>query len=106
MEEKFDVLLENGEYSGKIETREKCHKDGLWHKAVALFIINSKDEVLLQKRSEKKKLWPNLWDITAGGHVLAGEFGFEAIIREIKEELGTNITKNDILFLELQFQVM
>ena len=99
MEEKFDVLLENGEYSGKIETREKCHKDGLWHKAVALFIINSKDEVLLQKRSEKKKLWPNLWDITAGGHVLAGEFGFEAIIREIKEELGTNITKNDILCL-------
>lgn len=99
MEEKFDVLLENGEYSGKIETREICHKNGLWHKAVALFIINSKDEVLLQKRSEKKKLWPNLWDITAGGHVLAGEFGFEAIIREIKEELGTNITKNDILFL-------
>lgn len=99
MEEKFDVLLENGEYSGKIETREICHKNGLWHKAVALFIINSNNEVLLQKRSENKKLWPNLWDITAGGHVLAGEFGFEAIIREVKEELGTNITKSDILFL-------
>ncbi|HIT71211.1 MAG TPA: NUDIX domain-containing protein [Candidatus Scatovivens faecipullorum] len=99
MEEKFDVLLENGEFSGKVETRSKCHKLGLWHKAVALFIINSQNEVLLQKRSASKKMWPNLWDISAGGHVLAGEFGFEAIIREIKEELGSNINKNDILFL-------
>ena len=99
MEEKFDVLTETGEYAGRIETREDCHKYGFWHKAVALFIINSKDQVLLQRRSPNKKLWPNLWDISAGGHVLAGEFGFEAIIREIKEELGTDIEKNDILFI-------
>ncbi len=42
MEEYFDVLNEKGIYTGKIETREKCHKDGLWHKAVVVFIINSK----------------------------------------------------------------
>ena len=99
MEEYFDVLNERGEYSEKAETREKCHKEGLWHKAVALFVINSKNQVLLQKRSEKKKLWPNTWDITAGGHVLAGEFGFEAIKRELKEELGIELTKNEIIFL-------
>ena len=55
--------------------------------------------MLLQKRSSKKKLWPNMWDITAGGHVLAGEFGFEAIIRECKEEIGIELTKNDLTFL-------
>ena len=54
MEEKFDILLENGEFSGKVETRSECHKLGLWHKAVALFIINTKNEVLLQKRSANK----------------------------------------------------
>lgn len=42
MEEYFDVLNEKGEYTGKAETREKCHKEGLWHKAVVVFIINSK----------------------------------------------------------------
>ena len=99
MEELFDVLNERGEYTGKIESREKCHKEGLWHKAVALFIINSKGQVLLQKMSSKKKMWPNMWDITGGGHVLAGEFGFEAIIREMKEELGIDLEKNDITFL-------
>ena len=40
-----------------------------------------------------------MWDITAGGHVLAGEFGYEAVIREIKEELGIELDKNEITFL-------
>lgn len=99
MEELFDILNEKGEYTGKIEPREKCHKEGLWHKAVCCFIINSKDQVLLQRRSAKKKLWPNMWDITGGGHVLTGEFGFQAIIREMKEELGIDLEKNDITFI-------
>lgn len=99
MEEFFDVLNEKGEYIGKVETREKCHTEGLWHKAVAMFIINSKGQVLLQKRSANKKMWPNMWDITAGGHVLAGEFGFQSIIREAEEELGISLNKNDITFV-------
>lgn len=99
MEEYFDVLDEKGLYTGMVETREKCHKEGLWHKAVAMFVVNSKGQVLLQKRSSKKKLWPNTWDITAGGHVDHGEFGFQAILRECKEELGLDLTKNDITFL-------
>jgi len=99
MEEYFDVLSAKGEFTGKTELREICHKEGLWHKAVALFVVNSKNQVLLQKRSSNKKLWPNLWDMTAGGHVLAGEFGFQAIIREIKEEVGIDVAKDDILFI-------
>lgn len=97
--ENFDVLNEKGEYTGEIATREKCHKEGIWHKAVVVFVINSKEQVLLQKRSATKKLWPNKWDITAGGHVLAGEFGFEAVLREAKEELGLNLEKKDITFI-------
>lgn len=46
---------------------------GLRHKAVALFIINNKGQVLLQKRSVKKKMWPGMWDLSTGGHVKSGE---------------------------------
>lgn len=99
MEEMFDVLDETGKYTGQIQTRDKCHKEGLWHKAVVVYIINSKKQVLLQKRSSNKKLWPNKWDVTAGGHVLAGEFGFEAIIREAKEELGINLEQKEMTFI-------
>lgn len=99
MEELFDVLNERGQYTGEVENREKCHKNGLWHKAVVAFIINSKNQVLLQKRSKNKKLWPNTWDVTAGGHVLTGEFGFEAAIREAKEELGIDLNKESMTFI-------
>ncbi len=83
--EYLDVLNECGEFTGKTETREKCHELGLWHRAVYGFAFNKNGDVLLQKRSANKKTWPNLWDVTAGGHVLSGEFGLQAIIREINE---------------------
>ena len=97
--ENFDVLNEMGEFTNEIASREECHKKGLYHKAVVVFIINSKNEVLIQQRSSNKKLWPSKWDITAGGHVDAGEFGYEAVIRETKEEIGIDITEKDLLFI-------
>ncbi len=99
MVERFDVLNERGDYTGRTETREECHRNGLWHRAVAIFIINSNNQVLLQRRSKTKKMWPNMWDVTAGGHVDAGEFGFETVIRETKEELGIELDNNNITFI-------
>ena len=106
MEELVDVLNEKGMYTGETQTREICSKKGLWHKAVCVFIINSKNQVLLQKRSANKKTWPNMWDVTAGGNVLAGEFDFQAIIRECKEELGIefHIASKEIDITKLQLQ--
>lgn len=98
--EYFDVLNEWGEYTGEIASRDDCHAKGLWHKAVVVFIVSSDNKkVLLQQRSASKKLWPNLWDITAGGHVFAGELGYEAVIRETKEEIGVELNKNDLEFI-------
>ena len=99
MEEKLDVLNELGEFTGEIATRDECHKKGLWHRAVYAFIIDNKGNILLQKRSPNKKLWPNMWDVTVGGHVNSGEFGRQALIRETKEELGIEINDNDIKYL-------
>lgn len=97
--ESFDVLNEYGEFTGKIATREECHKNGYWHRAVYAFIIDNNGNVLLQKRSANKILWPNMWDVTVGGHVDSGEFGRQALIRETKEELGIEISDEDIKYL-------
>ena len=98
--EYFDVLNECGDFTGEIKSREECHTKGLWHKAVVIFIVSSDNKkVLLQQRSSTKKLWPNFWDITAGGHVLSEELGWEAALREAQEEIGISINKNDIEFI-------
>ena len=100
MTEYFDVLNEYGEFTNKVASRDECHEKGLYHKAVVVFIISlDGNKVLLQQRSANKKLWPNLWDITAGGHVLAGEFGYQAVIRETKEEIWIDIKKEDLEFI-------
>jgi len=99
MGELLDVLDEHGLFTGKVATREECHSKGLWHRAVYGFIIDNNSNVLLQKRSSNKKLWPNKWDVTVGGHVDAGEFGRQTIIRECKEELGINIKDEEIKYI-------
>lgn len=100
MNEYFDVLNENGEYKGEVVSREECHKKGLWHRAVAVFIISSDNKrILLQQRSSSKKLWSNLWDVTVGRHVLTGELGYETVIRETMEEIGVKLNKESIDFI-------
>ena len=99
MEERFDILNELGEFTGETATREECHEKGLWHRAVYAFIVDNNSNILLQKRSAEKKLWPNKWDVTIGGHVNAGEFGRQALIRECREELGIEITDDEIKYI-------
>jgi isopentenyldiphosphate isomerase len=97
MEEMVDIVDEKtGEPTGKIISKDEAHLKGIWHVAAHVWIINSNGEVLLQKRSVKKKLHPGLWDVSAAGHVPAGESIEDAAIREVKEEIGLKIKKSDL----------
>ena len=51
-------------------------------------IFNSENEMLIQKRQTQLDRHPNLWDISASGHVLSNESSDEAIERKLLEELG------------------
>ncbi len=93
--EYFDIVDENNNLTGKTEEREIVHSTGLWHREVAVWVINEKGELLLQKRSTKKKQAPNKWGICAG-HIDAGETPENAIVREIEEEIGLKVTIDDL----------
>ena len=94
--ELIDIVDENNEITGQVEDRMVAYEKGLWRRVVSCWIINEKGELLIQKRSEKKFRSPGKWAKT-GGQVDSGESPKEAIIREIKEELGVEIQKDHVL---------
>lgn len=65
MEEMIDVLDENGVKTGEVLTRKEVHRRGLWHKVVAIAIIDEQNQILLQQRSLNKDTDPGKWDIAA-----------------------------------------
>jgi isopentenyl-diphosphate delta-isomerase type 1 len=97
--EYFDVLDESGNSTGITKPRTEVHKDGDWHRAVHIWILNDKNELLLQKRSPNKDSCPNMWDISSAGHVSAGQTSIEAAVREIEEELGIKINETQLEYL-------
>ena len=63
--------------------------------SIYLIIKNKEGKILLQRR-QGTKLWPGFLALPAG-HIDKGENAYEAAIREAKEELGIDITYNDII---------
>ena len=63
--------------------------------SIYLIIKNENEEVLLQRR-QGTKLWPGYLALPAG-HIDEGENAYEAAIREAREELGIEITIDDIV---------
>jgi 3-deoxy-manno-octulosonate cytidylyltransferase (CMP-KDO synthetase) len=103
------IMLENGKYGeytdlydeNKNLTGEKLFREkgtklivpkGRYSVVVLAFIENSKGEFLFQMTSKRKK---NVW-ATTGGHVKSGQTSKEAIIEEIKEELGIDINEDEV----------
>lgn len=72
---------------------EQAHKEGLWHKNFHCWIV-ANGKVWLQKRSTLN-FFPNKFDISAAGHLEAGETPKQAGCREIEEELGFEVNEND-----------
>ena len=87
--ERFPVVDEEGRVVGSA-TRGECH-DGskrFLHPVVHLHVFNGKGEVYLQKRPAWKDIQPGKWDTSVGGHIDEGETPEQALVREVREELG------------------
>lgn len=97
--ELIDIVDSDGNYTGQVVSRSKAHDLDLIHWEVVVFIINDKGEMLLEKRSAKKRFNPNKWAPCAGG-VMAGESLEEAVLREIEEELGLKCLVDDLYIFE------
>ena len=90
MDELLDILDESGRPTGEILAKSEAHRLGLWHRCFHCWICGSDAAgpyLLLQRRAAAKDTWPGYLDITAAGHLSAGEETLDGL-REIEEELG------------------
>jgi isopentenyldiphosphate isomerase len=92
--ELIDVLDENGVKTGQVLSRDEVHARGLWHRAATLAIVDNKNRVLLQQRSNSKQKNPGKWDISASGHITYGHDGLSTAIRETSEEIAIDLGFN------------
>ncbi|MBN1559601.1 NUDIX domain-containing protein [candidate division KSB1 bacterium] len=97
-DEWFDIVTPQGKVVGKAP-RSLCHGNpNLLHPVVHVHVFNSKGELWLQKRAATKEIEPGKWGTSVGGHVASGEKISDALLREVKEELGVDMMPNEPLY--------
>jgi len=102
--ELIDVLTPDGMPTGVRKSKDKIHRDGDWHRAAHVWIVANDGRILVQRRSLRKENNPGLWDVSAAGHLSAGESAVEAAIREVREEIGLTLAGEDLRFVARLWQ--
>jgi isopentenyl-diphosphate Delta-isomerase len=86
-EPKIILVDENDKETGLLEKIE-VHKKALLHRAISVFIFNSKGEWILQRRALQKYHSKGLWTNTCCSHPYPGETSLQAASRRLLEEMG------------------
>lgn len=97
--EYLDIVDRNGKKTGETRERKEVHTNGYWHRGFHVWIINSKHEILLQRRSANKDVYPNKLYVSVAGHPISNEDEMEGIEREFAEEIGMELNKDELEYL-------
>ena len=87
IEEQVILVNENDEQIGLMAKLE-AHEKAVLHRAFSVFIFNTENELMLQKRAAHKYHSPNLWTNTCCSHQRDGETNIEAGTRRLQDEMG------------------
>jgi isopentenyldiphosphate isomerase len=98
LEEEVLAVFDENHQKISEQSRAVIHTQGLWHETFHCWIVRIENGVpflYFQQRSNTKKDFPSLFDITAAGHLLAHETVKDGI-REVEEELGLILSMNEL----------
>ncbi len=101
MVEYFDVVDGDDRVIGR-EPRPDVHRKGKWHRAIYVFVFNSKGELFLQERSSTKDSEPGLWTCSVSGHPSSGQGYAEAAERETREEIGVDVKPEFLISMKYE----
>lgn len=89
--ELVDLYTEDRIPMGRTAERHGKKIPGTYRTVIHVCIFNRRGQLLIQQRSSQKTAWPDLWDVSVGGGVEAGETSRHAAERETLEELGLSL---------------
>jgi len=109
MSNTFVILVDSDDNQIGVSEKMEAHRKALLHRAVSVFICNTKGEWLLQRRALSKYHSNGLWTNTCCSHPHPNETSIDAANRRLKEEMGMecklkelfNFTYKEILDNEL-----
>ncbi|RKR13423.1 NUDIX domain-containing protein [Maribacter vaceletii] len=96
MDELIDILDSDGHLTEQTEMKSVAHREGLFHQTVHIWFYTKTGDILLQQRGKNKATFPLLWDVSVAGHIGAGESIEISALREIEEEIGLQISKQEL----------
>ena len=84
-------------------SKAACHDGhGVLHRAFSLFLFNAAGELLLQQRSDSKRLWPGFWSNSCCSHPRRGETLTLATRRRLEDELNVGATLEHVYKFQYQ----
>jgi isopentenyl-diphosphate delta-isomerase len=103
---KDDVIIvnERDEWLGTMGKME-AHKSGALHRAISVFVMNDKNELLLQQRAEGKYHSGGLWSNTCCSHPMPAESTMAAAHRRLQEEMGFDCELEPVFTLRYKADV-
>jgi len=97
------ILVDAADHEIGHDSKAACHDGhGLLHRAFSLFVFNGQNELLLQQRSQGKRLWPGYWANTCCSHPRRGEAMSEATERRLQQEMGMRSALRFVFKFEYQ----
>jgi isopentenyl-diphosphate delta-isomerase len=82
------VLVNERDEWQSIASKEDVHRSGALHRALSIFIVNARGELLLQQRAAEKYHSGGLWSNACCSHPAPNEATIAAAHRRLQEELG------------------
>ncbi len=101
-----EQLIEVNQWDNEIGSigKMEAHQNGVLHRAFSIFIFNTNNQLLLQKRNGKKYHSPGLWTNTCCSHPRYGEDLQNAIYRRLEEEMGFTCDLKEVFSFVYQVQ--
>lgn len=88
MEEEKVILVNSNDEPIGLMPKMEAHEKAVLHRAFSVFVVNDKNELMLQQRALEKYHSPGLWTNTCCSHQRDGEGNIEAGLRRLDEEMG------------------